>query len=317
VASAPIDFTGLVLLALWVGSLQLMLDIGNDAAWFEDSFVIALAVIAGAGFCYFLIWELTHPHPVVELRLFKRRNFTVGAITMAAGFSIFLGTAILMPLWLQTQMGYSAAWAGLAAAPVSVFPILLSRSLGTGLQRIDPRWFATFALGAFAAASFMRAEFTTQTDFMTVVWAQLITGLGIAMFMVPLQSMILGGMSGHQVASAAGLSSFIRVIGGSFGTSIATSMWAHRESVHHAQLAESVSSSQPGTIATLTTLSERGMGDTQSNSVVERLLDAQSSLMGLVDYFWLVGWVLLALVVLVWLARPPFNANQRAAPVAE
>jgi DHA2 family multidrug resistance protein len=314
VASAPIDFTGLVLLAIWVGSLQLMLDIGNDAGWFDDGWVIGLAITAGVGFCYFLIWELTHPHPVVELRLFARRNFTVGAVALGAGFSIFLGTAILMPLWLQTRMGYSAAWAGLAVAPVSVFPILLSRTLGAGLQRIDPRWFATVALCAFATASFMRAQFTTQTDFAAVVWAQLITGLGIALFMVPLQSVILGGMSGNQVASAAGLSSFIRVIGGSFGTSIATSVWVRREAVHHAQLAEAVSTAEPATTDTLTTLSERGLSAGQSNFVLERMLDAQSSLMGLVDYFWLVGWVLLALVLFVWLARPPFNAGQRPAP---
>lgn len=313
VASAPIDFTGLVLLAIWVGSLQLMLDLGNDAGWFEDGLVVGLAITAVIGFCYFLIWELTHSHPVVELRLFARRNFTVGAIALAAGFSIFLGTAILMPLWLQTQMGYSAAWAGLAAAPVSVFPILLSRTLGVGLQRIDPRWFATCALGAFAAASFMRADFTTQTDFASVVWAQLITGLGIAMFMVPLQSVILGGMSGNQVASAAGLSSFLRVIAGSFGTSIATSTWVRREAVHHAQLAEAVSTSQPATLDALDALSERGLSAEQGHAVLERMLDAQSSLMGLVDYFWLVGWVLLALVLLVWLARPPFNALQRPA----
>jgi len=314
VASAPIDFMGLVLLAIWVGSLQLMLDLGSDAGWFQDTLVTVLAVTAAVGFCYFLIWELTHAHPVVQLRLFARRNFTVGTVAMACGFSIFLGTAILMPLWLQTQMGYSAAWAGLAAAPVSVFPILLSRSMGAGMQRIDPRWFTTLALCAFAAASFMRAQFTTQTDFATVVWAQLITGLGIAMFMVPLQSLILGGMSGNEVASAAGLSSFIRVIGGSFGTSIATSMWGHREAIHHAQLAEAIGASYPATLDTLSTLSARGMSAEQGNFVIERMLDGQASLMGLVDYFWLATWVLLALVLLVWLARPPFNAGQRAAP---
>ena len=313
--SVPIDLTGLLLLALWVGSLQLLLDIGNDVGWFQDETVVWLAVIAFAGFCYFLVWELTHAHPVVELRLFVKRNFTVGVVAVSCGYGIFFGTAILIPLWLQTQMGYSAAWAGLAAAPVSVFPLLLSRVVGPGVQRFDPRWFASLAFVAFAAASFMRAGFTTQTDFAAVVGAQLVTGLGIALFMVPLQSVILGGMSAGQVASAAGLSSFIRVIGGSFGASIATSMWARRDAIHHAQLAEAVTQSNPTTVGVLQTLGERGLDATQSTFILERLLGAQSSLQGVVDYFWAAGWVLLAMVFVVWLARPPFNAGQ--APAAD
>jgi len=315
VKSVPIDLTGLLLLAIWVGSLQLLLDIGNDVGWFQDQTVIWLAVTAFAGFCYFLVWELTHAHPVVELRLFAKRNFSVGVIAVGCGYGIFFGTAILVPLWLQTQMGYSAAWAGLAAAPVSVFPLLLSRFVGPGLRRFDPRWFASFAFIAFAFSSFMRADFTTQTDFAAVVWAQLITGLGIAMFMVPLQSVILGGMNANQVASAAGLSSFIRVIGGSFGASIATSLWSRRDAIHHAQLAEAVSQWNPSTQSALQTLGERGLNEMQSNLVLERLLGAQSSVMGVIDYFWLAGWVLLAMVLVVWLARPPFDAGQ--APAAE
>jgi DHA2 family multidrug resistance protein len=161
----------------------------------------------------------------------------------------------------------------------------------------------------------MRAGFTTQTDFAAVVCAQLITGLGIAMFMVPLQSVILGGMSASQMASAAGLSSFIRVIGGSFGASIAISMWARRDAVHHAQLAEAVTRSSPATVSTLQMLDDRGLDPAQSNFFLERLLGAQSSVMGVVDYFWATGWVLLAMAVVVWLARPPFSAAQ--APAAE
>jgi MFS transporter, DHA2 family, multidrug resistance protein len=315
IRSVPIDLTGLLLLVVWVGSLQLLLDIGNDVGWFADQGVIWLAVIAVTGFCYFVVWELTQAHPVIELRLFLERNFSVGVLAVSCGYGIFFGTAILIPLWLQTQMGYSAAWAGLAAAPVSIFPLLLSSAVGRGLRRFDPRWFASLAFLAFACASFMRAGFTTQTDFASVVWAQLITGLGIAMFMVPLQSVILGGIRADQIASAAGLSSFIRVIGGSFGASIATSLWARRDAIHHAQLAEAVSLSNVGASSTLQALGDRGLDAAQSHLVMERLLGAQSSLMGVVDYFWLAGWMLLAMVIVVWLARPPFTPAR--APASE
>ncbi|HVF17128.1 MAG TPA: DHA2 family efflux MFS transporter permease subunit, partial [Steroidobacteraceae bacterium] len=237
---APVDVIGLVLLAIWVGALQMMLDTGNHAGWFDDRSIIALAIIAVIGFCYFLVWELTEAHPVVDLRLFARRNFAVGVTCTSIGYTVFFGTALVVPIWLQTQMGYSAVWSGLAAAPVSLFPLILSRRIGKALQLFDPRLFASCAFIAFGAGLFMRSGFTTQVDYFGVISAQLVTGLGLAMFMVPLQAVLLSGLRADQVASAAGLSNFMRNIGGAFGASLATTIWARREAVHHAQLAESV-----------------------------------------------------------------------------
>jgi MFS transporter, DHA2 family, multidrug resistance protein len=100
--SAPIDATGLVLLALWIGSLQIMLDIGADAGWFDSGEVVLFAVIAFVGLSYFIVWELTEAHPVVDLRLFARRNFLVGVAATGVGFMMFFGISIVVPLWLQT-----------------------------------------------------------------------------------------------------------------------------------------------------------------------------------------------------------------------
>jgi DHA2 family multidrug resistance protein len=312
--SAPIDMTGLVLLAVWVGALQIMLDTGSDAGWFDSAQVVALALIAVAGFCYFLAWELTEAHPVVDLRLFARRNFLVGVAAMSVGFMMFFGISILMPLWLQTQMGYTAIWAGLAVAPVSLFPLVLSRSIARWLQRSDPRLFASGAFLALAAASFMRAGFTTQVDFTSVVLAQIVTGLGIALFMVPLQSISLSGLANEDVANAAGLSSFCRVIASSFGASLAVTIWDGREAVHRTQLAEAISMHDPADAKWLADLAERSGGREQAYSIVERLLSSQTHLLGALDFFWLTGWLLVALMVVIWFARPPFGAA-RAAPV--
>ena len=256
-AYAPIDATGLVLLALWVGSLQIMLDTGADAGWFDSGEVILFAVVAFVGLCYFIVWELTDAHPVVDLRLFARRNFLVGVAATSVGFMMFFGISIVVPLWLQTQMGYTAAWAGLAVAPVSFFPLVLSRSIARWLQRSDPRIFASGAL-VLAGASFMRAAFTTQVDFSSVVLAQLVTGLGIALFMVPLQSISLSGLRNDQMAGAAGLSSFFRVIGGSFGASLAITLWSRREALHRTQLSESISAWDPRDVESLARIAERG-----------------------------------------------------------
>jgi DHA2 family multidrug resistance protein len=312
--SAPIDMTGLVLLAIWVGALQIMLDTGADAGWFDSGEVVAFALIAVVGFCYFLVWELTEAHPIVDLRLFARRNFLVGVAAMSIGFMMFFGISIVMPLWLQTQMGYTAVWAGLAVAPVSLFPLVLSRSIARWLQRSDPRLFASAAFLALAAASFMRADFTTQVDFTSVVLAQIVTGLGIALFMVPLQSISLSGLANEDVANAAGLSSFCRVIASSFGASLAVTLWDRREAVHRTQLSEAISMHDPSDAQWLAELAQRSGGRDQAYSIVERLLSGQTHLLGATDFFWLTGWLLVALMVIIWFARAPFG-TARTAPV--
>jgi MFS transporter, DHA2 family, multidrug resistance protein len=306
---APVDVIGLILLAIWVGALQMMLDTGNDAGWFDDTGIIALAIVAVIGFCYFLVWELTEAHPVVDLRLFARRNFAVGVICSSIGYTVFFGTALVVPIWLQTQMGYSAVWSGLAAAPVSLFPLILSRRIGKALQLFDPRLFASCAFIAFGAGLFMRSGFTTQVDYFGVISAQLVTGLGLAMFMVPLQAVLLSGLRADQVASAAGLSNFMRNTGGAFGASLATTIWARREAVHHAQLAESVTNWDSSTTDALNTLAEQGMTDMQTYGVLDRILNRESNMLGAIDYFWAAGWLMAAMVLVIWIARPPFGAS--------
>lgn len=310
--SEPIDVTGLVLLAVWVGALQIMLDTGTDAGWFDSEAVVALAVIAFVGCCYFIVWELTDAHPAVELRLFARRNFLVGVSAMSIGFMMFFAVSIIMPLWLQTQMGYTSGWAGLAIAPVSLFPLVLSRTIARSLQRSDPRLFATGAFLALAGAAFMRAGFTTEVNFSAIVAAQLVTGLGLAFFMVPLQAITLSGLRNDELPSATGLSNFCRVIGSSFATSLAITMWDRREAVHRSQLAESVSLWDARDAETIARLSASGASDPQAYSIVDWLLSNQSHMLGAIDVFWLTGWILVALVAVIWMARPPFGAARQA-----
>jgi DHA2 family multidrug resistance protein len=306
---APVDLVGLILLAIWVGALQMMLDTGNDAGWFDDASIIALATVAIIGFCYFIVWELTEKHPVVDLRLFARRNFAVGVTCTSIGYTVFFGTALVVPIWLQTQMGYTALWSGLAAAPVSLFPLILSRRVGKALQVLDPRIFASCAFLAFGAGLFIRSGFTTQVDYFQVITAQLVTGFGLAMFMVPLQAVLLSGLRADQVASAAGLSNFMRNTGGAFGASLATSLWARREAMHHAQMSESVSTWDATTNDALASLHARGMTDIQAYSVLDRIMNREANMLGAIDYFWAAGWLMVGMVVVIWIARPPFMAG--------
>ncbi len=127
-----------------------MLDKGKELDWFNSTQIVTLAVVAVVGFVLFVIWELTDEHPVVDLRLFAGRNFTMGTLTMAVAYGVFFGNVVLLPLWLQTQMGYTATDAGFVLAPVGILAIILSPVVGRALAKTDPRPIATFAFLMFA-----------------------------------------------------------------------------------------------------------------------------------------------------------------------
>ena len=141
-----------------------------------------MAVVA---FVFFLIWELTDAHPVVDLRLFKVRNFTVGALTLAVAYGVFFGNVVLLPLWLQSNMGYTATYAGLVTAPVGLLAILLTPVVGKMLATRDPRQIVTVAFLIFALVCFMRSGFNTQTDVRTLMTPTIIQGAAMAAFFVP------------------------------------------------------------------------------------------------------------------------------------
>ena len=124
---------------VWIGALQIMLDKGKELDWFESRQIVTLAVVAVVGFVFFLIWELTDEHPVVDLRLFAGRNFAMGTLTLSVAYGLFFGNVVLLPLWLQTQMGYTATEAGYVLAPVGILAILLSPVVGRMRRRASIR----------------------------------------------------------------------------------------------------------------------------------------------------------------------------------
>ena len=135
----PIDTVGLGLLIVWVGALQVMLDSGKDADWFSSTTIVIEAIITAIAFIAFLIWELTQKNPIVDLSLFKNRNFALGTLAFCFGYAVFFANNLLMPLWLQTQIGYTATWAGLVAAPTGVIAVLLTPLTARMMARVDAR----------------------------------------------------------------------------------------------------------------------------------------------------------------------------------
>ena len=209
-----VDRVGIGLLAIGVGSLQVMLDRGKDLDWLNSPAIVALAAAAVVGLAFFVVWELTDDQPAVDLRLFAGRNFTAGTVALCLGFAVYFGNIVLLPLWLQTQLAYTPTWAGLASAPVGVLPVMLVPFVGRYMHRVDLRWLATASLAAFAAAAFWYAGFDAQVSFGELAWSRFAQGVGLALFFTPLMTIVLSGLPASRVASAAGLADTLRTLAG-------------------------------------------------------------------------------------------------------
>jgi len=298
----PIDGGGLLLLVIWVGAMQLMLDKGKDLDWFASPLIVTLAVVAVLGFALFLVWELTDAHPVVDLRLFKRRNFITGTTAVALTYGAYFGSIVLLPLWLQEYMGYTATDAGMVLAPVGVLAVIMTPLVGRYGHRFDPRVFATMSLLLFALVSGLRGRFNTTADLATIIVPTLIQGAAVSTFFIPLISLALSGLPPRQIPAASGLNNFVRITAGAFGTSIATTLWDHYASIHHATLVEHVTLQDPAAVAAMSTLRNLGMSAGQIDGYLNQIINQQAYTMGASDVFYASAWLLLVMVPLLWLA---------------
>jgi len=321
-AKLPIDTVGLTLLVLAVGCLQIMLDRGKELDWFHSGEIVTLSIVAAVAGAFFIAWELTDKHPVVDLRLLKRRNFLVGSVCLSVAYSLFIGNLVLLPLWLQQFMGYTSTQAGEMLAPVGLFAILLSPIVGKNVQKADPRMLATFAFIMFAVVLQMRSHFNTQADFFTIMLPTFIQGIAVAFFFIPLTSITLGGLPPQQIASASGLSNFTRIVGGAFGTSITITLWQDRAAVHHAELTELVNRGSQAAMGAMGNLDAMGLSPEQSLANINRLIDQQAFMLASNDIFGGSALIFMLLIPTIWFAerwRPPVaqvHAAKAAAPAA-
>jgi len=293
--------------------MQVMLDKAKDLDCFHSGAIITLACVALVGFAVFIIWELTEEHPVVDLSLFRRRNFTVSTIAMLFAYGLFFGNVVLLPLWLQQYMGYTATLAGWVLAPVGFLAIVLSPVVGRYVDRVDPRLLVTASFAIFALVLFMRAHFNTNATIGVLLLPTVIQGAGVAVFFIPLVSISLSGLTPDRIPAASGLFNFARITAGAFGTSITTTLWDRRATLHHAQLIERLSAGDPTTAQALGTLHASGAGNAQSLELLNRLVDNQAYVLSADDIFYASGLIFLALIVLVWFAHPIRGAGGSAA----
>ena len=310
---AQIDWVGLVTLILGVGSLQILLDKGNQLDWFHSGIIITLAIIAVISLSVWVIWELTDEQPLVDLGLFRHRNFAAGTLALVLAFALFFSIALLLPLWLQNTLGYTALWSGLAAAPIGVIPILLTFFVGKYATRFDLRWLTAFSFLVMGFVCFRFGSFNTDVDFVSVALTELILGLGIALFFMPILTILLSDLEGQEIAEGSGSATFLRTVGASFAVSIVTYLWTRGSVVNHANLAEHINPFNEDVRHSVTAMGGELQRYAASINGVITQQATQISFNHLLDGL---GVGFLILIAVVWLAKPPFVPKSRGGPPA-
>lgn len=294
---------GLLLVAVAIGSLQLMLDRGRILDWFSSPFICIMAALAGLGFMFLVVWELGEDHPIIDLRLFAYRNFAVGTLAVAVGFGLYLAAVVMVPLWLQTNLGYNSTWAGLVTAPMGIFGILLAPFLGRWIRTIDARLFASLAFIVWALVAWWRCTMTTEVDAGIIALASLAQGCGIGLFLTPLVSLSFVGLPPDKVASASGLQNAIRMMSGSLMISLVQTFWDQRARFHQTHLVEFLTPSNENTTAVVALMRKNGFSEGQTWSMIAHQLDIQAHMLSLNDFFYFSMFAFSAALGIIWFAH--------------
>ncbi len=313
----PIDLVGLGLLIVWAGALQIMFDTGKNEGWFESGWIVTLAIVSVIGFAAFLLWETTEEHPIVDLSLFRNWNFSIGTLVMCLGNALFFANMLLLPLWLQTQLGYTATWAGLVTAPTGIVAVLLTPLAARMMSRVDVRLVASIAFAASAVSYFMRASLTADAGFWNFVFPLLVQGISSATFFIALALIVLDGVPPARIPAASGLSNFARIISAGLAASFVTTLWDRREALHQSRLVDGMTATAPGFQNALSALDGLGLSGLAGQAAISQKLTGQAYLLATLDIFQASAWLSLVLVGMVWLCRRVAQHRPVAAPLAD
>jgi DHA2 family multidrug resistance protein len=297
----PVDLMGLGLLILWIGAMQIMLDKGKDLDWFDSPTIVGLAIVAAVGFVAFIIWELTDKNPIVDLKVFRHRGFAASTAIMCVVFGTFFASVVLVPLWLQTNMNYTATWAGRVTAWQGLLAVVMSPIVARLTTRVDSRILVTFGVLVMAIVSFWRAGFASSVGYWDVAMPHLLLGLAVPFFFIPLTGLALGSVTPPETASAAGLMNFTRTTAGAFAVSITTTAWENTAAVHHTDLAGRLH--DPG--GAIDALGRLGLKSGQAVGQLSNLVQTQSVMLA-TDHIFLISAMMFVFgAAVVWLAPKP------------
>ncbi|MGW8311899.1 MAG: DHA2 family efflux MFS transporter permease subunit [Desulfuromonadales bacterium] len=318
-----IDYWGLALLVLGFGSLQLVLDKGHQEDWFDSAFIITFTVISVVSLVLLVIVELRHQQPIVNLRLFRIVSYTAGNFLMFVfGFCLY-SAIMLIPLFLQTLMGYDATLAGMVLAPGGIVTLCTMPFVGAALSRgIEGRWIVFCGLCIGATAMFIMQGFTLEASYWDFVWPRMVLGLGLGMIFVPLTTTTLAAIPKHEMGNATGMFNLLRNIGGSVGIAVSATLLARFSQLYQNVLVANTQPTNPLFQQKLATLSQavvmRGVPQSEAEhtamAMIYNMVHRQAGVLSFNHIFWILGIAFLLVIPCLLLLRPKESESPPAAP---
>ena len=312
--SLRVDLWGLGMLALGMGALQIMLDKGQEKDWFGSDLIRVLAAMALVFLAAFVIRELTVEDPIVHFRLLQSRTFATGiALVTVLGFVLY-GSLVLLPLFMQTLLGWTAATAGIWSSPRGIGTALCMPLVGYLLGKgWDERRMLAFGFGMAGMAFFGYSHMTLQSGTWDIFWYQITQGVGMAFLFVPLTTLTMGPIPQEETGYATSLYSMMRNIGSSMGISFVTTWVTRRSQFHQTILSSHVTASSlisRQALEHMTSLIHKSGVDCvtarqRTDALLYRMLQQQASLLSYVDVFHIMGILFLVIIPLVVLMRRP------------
>lgn len=296
IRAVPIDKIGMILLVIWVGSLQLMLDLGRDRDWFADTLIVVLGILAVVGLAAFVIWELTEAHPAVNVRLLRSPVFSQLLLAISLSYAAYFSGTVALPQWLQSTMGYDAVQAGLLMAAAPLGSVISSQIALRLLLRFDARGFVWFGSMWAAASYFLRLMWSTDADTFDLAWLIFFQGIGMPVLMISLSNMALSAIPEEDQAGGAGLFAFTRTMAIASGTALVLTVWGNQQAATRSALVDTLNPGQ-----SLAALAQQGLTGSAAYAYITGIVDRQANTVALLHTNALAAVAMLVTGWTIWL----------------
>ncbi|NCO84328.1 MAG: EmrB/QacA family drug resistance transporter [Nitrospirae bacterium CG22_combo_CG10-13_8_21_14_all_44_11] len=302
-----IDYWGLAFLAIGLGCLQIALDKGQTEDWFSSGFITWLTIISVSSLILFVIIEFFAEHPIVNLRAFKSISFSAGNVVMFLSFFNLFGSIVLLPIFLQTLMGYTATLAGVVLGPGGIATLIAMPVAGMLVTKMNPKLLLGSGIIIAAYSTYLMSLFNLSADFNTIIWPRVVLGVGMGFLFIPLTTMTMANVKKEDMANASAIYNLLRNLGGSFGVAFITTMIARRAQFHQVRIVEHLTpfdaayqaaSSKAAQLFQYRGVPASASADAGLSSVYHQLL-RQASMLSFNDAFYLLGVLLVCTLPLV------------------
>ncbi len=310
--TAGVDWLGIILLTIGVGSLQYVLERGESEDWFETKYILVLSLIAVIALITFIWHELNTKNPVVNIRILKEKSLAIGMVTtFVLGFGLF-GSVFIFPVFCQNLLGFTAQQTGELLIPGGLSTIVMMPLVGRMLQKkVSPQLMASFGFCLFFLFTWLLSKSNLNSGENNFYLPLILRGVGLSFLFIPLTTLALGGLQPKELAQGTGLNNMMRQLGGSFGIAIITTLIHYRTAHHRSTLIEHASIYNPAAVDRLNAFNanflSKGFSPEDAQKLAYKALDGQiikqTFLLSYVDAFWAVGIFLLLSIPLIWMQK--------------